>query len=268
MSADRRIGLGILAGALLVVAAVAGVIITNESRSLKYTIYFEKAEGLQKGDRVQINGVDIGVVQSVALQSQPPRVDIRVKVDPEHAERVRADATATIDDIAFPNVSGQKVVTIHNSGSEPPLPPMQDGEFVEGMDGLIDLKMWQAKKKFGGSSEAWKQKMNLAVEKAKNAADQIREIKTSPQVQETMSKLRNFMSRMASQGRGAIDELSEEWPALRENGEQMVRELTDFGRKYLADQIRLLLEEIEKTLEEWRSLPSPAEDADPAPDAV
>jgi ABC-type transporter Mla subunit MlaD len=267
MSRERRIGLGILAGGALIAVFVGGILLAHEARSLKYTIIFQNAKDLKPGDRVQLSGVDIGVVQYVQLHAQPTRIDIRVKIAPEHADKVRADATAIIGSTAFPNVSGQKVVEIINSETDRPYPPMPKDAMVKGMHNALELGAWKLKKAFEGSKETWRRRLDLMQDNLRRGMGEIERFHSSPRVKETLGQLRAFLERMRKEGRQAVDSLTKEWGPLKAKLQPILKELGDFGRQYLADQIRQIMQQIEETLDRWRKTASGGEATPAAPPA-
>ncbi len=265
MNRERKIGWGILAAAALAAVIAVGMFLAHESASLYFTLVFDDAKGLQAGDRVQLNGVDIGVVKVVQLHTDPsPRVDVRVKIEPEHAEKVRADATAIISSTSFPNVSGQKVVEIHNSETQPPAPPMQDDAVVYGQNGALGLQAWKLKQSLSSGADSLMKQVGALGEQAAELAAELSEMATSPQVQEAIGELRGFLATMKEEGKQALAELEAKWPELKRQIEPVLNELRDFGREYIAEQIRALIEEIERTLRAWRGEMEPAAST-PAP---
>jgi paraquat-inducible protein B len=254
MNRERRIGLWIVAAGVMIALFVIGIILAGDVGSLKYTIVFDDAKDLKKGDRVQIGGVDIGVVQDVHLHTMPTRVDVRVKIDPEHADKVRADATAIIESGSLINVSGQKIVRIVNSEVTPPYEPMKNDAVVEGMDGVIELKAWQLKKTFEGSKEAWVRRVDMVREGLKNSMEEIKEFQADPRVKEVLEQLGDFLARMRKGGADAVKELLAEWEPLKEKLQPVLENLREFGRQYIVDQIKRIVEQVDQTLQEWRKL--------------
>jgi ABC-type transporter Mla subunit MlaD len=254
MNRERRIGLGVLAAVALVALLVSGVLIAREARNLRFTVVFKDARDLKAGDRVQISGVDVGVVREVILHTQPTRIDVKVRVDAEHAEKVRADATARIGSTAFPNVSGQKVLEIVNSETDPPYPPMEQDAVIEGMDNAIQLGAWQVKKKFEGSKETWVRRLDLARDGVKRAMEDVKELRENPELKGALEQLQGFLKKMRDGGKDKIDQLMEEWGPLKERVMPMLKQLNEMGRKYLSDQLQQIMKQIEETLESWRGV--------------
>ena len=264
MNQERRVGLVLLIGCVLVVGVFAAIFIAREASSLYYTIVFKDAEGLQVGDPVQVNGVDIGVVKSVDLQTQPePRIDVRVKVYPKHTEKVLADSTAIISAVSFPNVSGQKIVEIHNSGSDPPAEPMPEDAVINGMNSKAALLLWKGKKKLSGSPDGLKEKAKAMGSKLKKLKKDVGEIVQDPRVKELFTDLTDFLKQLRTKGAEKLDELMNRWPQIREKLDEVLKQLVEYGREMIADNLHELAEEIESTLERLRrdrEEPTPAQE--------
>ncbi|MDA8019598.1 MAG: MlaD family protein [Thermoanaerobaculia bacterium] len=121
-----RVGALVLA-ALLVL--VAGVFLIGEQNNLfrpmnHYWVAFDSASGLQGGNPVQLNGVDVGRVEEIVLPEDPSIHQLRVKiaVDSRYAQRIRKDSRARIKTLGL---LGDKYVEL-TSGSEE-VPAVADG---------------------------------------------------------------------------------------------------------------------------------------------
>jgi ABC-type transporter Mla subunit MlaD len=267
MTRERRIGLTIVVSGVFLLLVAVAVYMAHETRSLYYTIIFKDAQGIRAGDRVQMGGVDIGVVKWVQLHSRPVTVDVRVKVSPEHAPKVRADSTAIIRGVSFPNVSGQRVIEVINSGSEPPSPALSKDSVVYGMNGLLELEVWKLKQKLQGGKGV-SETLGAWADNMKNLSRAIQELAASPRVKQAVQDLQAFLGKMRDKGRDAIDQLKAEWPKIKEELRPAMKELQDFGRDYLAEQIRQIMDQIDQTLKSWtRPLASPTPTPSPTPTA-
>lgn len=263
MNKERKVGIGILIAGALVALVIMGILAAHEARSLKYTAVFEDAKGLQVGDRVQLNGVDIGVVKNLELFQNPPRIEVLVRIDPDHALKVRSDSTARIRNIAFPNVSGQMIVEVLNSESKPPAPEMADGAVIHGVNSLLEYQTWKIKKTFTRNGESWSKRLDQLGDTLKDVKEEVKEMATSPQVREALESLQGFMKNMKDQGRDAVVQLKEEWPEIRDKIEPVLKELTEYGREHLVKQVKMLMRQIEETLQRWSEL-MPAPSSTPA----
>lgn len=128
----RGKGKAIRVGLLVVIAivvAVAGVLLIGGQNQLfaskhEYFILFNNVGGLNPGNPVQLNGVDVGRVKRVVLPTDPEVEDIRVDITVEsrYAGRVRENSQAAIKTLGL---LGDKYIEL-TSGS-PEAPPIPDG---------------------------------------------------------------------------------------------------------------------------------------------
>lgn len=117
-------------GLLLVVTlavVVAGIILLGKESNLfrsknSYSIRFDTVSGLNTGNPVQLNGVDVGEVKRVILPRDPSESEIVVwvSIDTRYEKRIRKDSEARIKTLGL---LGDKYVAI-SSGSlgEPVIP--------------------------------------------------------------------------------------------------------------------------------------------------
>lgn len=125
-----RVGFLVLVALVLLAAAV---FLIGEQNNLfrpmnHYWIAFDSASGLQAGNPVQLNGVDVGRVEDIVLPEDPSIHQLRVKiaVDSRYAARIRKDSEARIKTLGL---LGDKYVEI-GSGSEE-VPKISDGGQVQ-----------------------------------------------------------------------------------------------------------------------------------------
>ncbi|MEN6624928.1 MAG: MlaD family protein [Candidatus Sumerlaeia bacterium] len=298
MNQERRIGLGLLATGVIGFLIVILVLVIAQARALTYTVVFEDAKGLQKGDKVQINGVDVGTVKSVKLISnEPPRVDVVVRVNSDQAAKVRSDSTAFISNVSLPNVSGQKVVEILNPKGEG-AQPMKDGSQIIGVNSLIDLQIWKVKQGLGNAAENLSETIGEAAEAIKESAGpatqklseqgskltealraktkewsarlrdagrQMKEGATSPEArtlyQQILEKIERFIALMREKGALAVDELMKQWANIKTEIGPMLEKLRALGQKYVVDTFNQTISEIDQALDKMRTpapTPTPA----------
>lgn len=151
MSPERKAGI-IFAVAVVAILGLIGLMLgTSRARGFEYTVLFRDGKGLRKGDRVQMNGVDIGLVRAVELDRDGASIRVDLEIDREHHVKIQTNSTAYIGDPTFPNVSGQKIVEIVNSAR--PSPPLPAKSVVMGRESLAELKAWQFSEQVGTWSE-------------------------------------------------------------------------------------------------------------------
>jgi ABC-type transporter Mla subunit MlaD len=261
MNRERRMGTALLTAGALAVAAVVLILAAREINSLPYTVQFADAKGLQTGDRVQIDGVDIGVVKGVELIVGQPdnRVDVSVKIQPKHAKQVRADSTAIIRNISLPNVSGQMIIEVVNPPSAKTAPPLARHATVTGMDNIVELEAWKLKHRFlGGNGKSWGERIGELSDQALKLKEEMKELSADPRFREALDELQEFVKTMKTKGIESADQLRARWPSLKQKLTPLARELRELGRQYLSDQVNQLMDEIERTLRRWEQTKPPA----------
>jgi ABC-type transporter Mla subunit MlaD len=249
MNRERRIGLVLFVTIIFIALAATAIVVTRESRALYYTVIFKDAKGLQPGDRVQMNGVNIGVVKWVQLNTQPTQIHVRLKIDPQYAQQVRMNSTAVIRDVSFPNVSGQRVVDVINPETDTPTPPLPRYAVVRGVNGAVDLQVWKLRKHFNGAGDAMAQAIGVLGETARELGDSMQQIAASPQVRQAVQDLRAFMHEMTVKGRAGLAYLQAQWPKIREELAPVMKELEALGRRHVVDELQHMVRQIEQTLE-------------------
>lgn len=129
-SRSFRVGALVLA-ALAVLAA--GIFLIGDQNNLfrlknEYSVRFANVSGLNHGNPVQLNGVDVGTVARIVLPTDPgdSLIEVVVSIDRRYAGRVRADSMARIKTLGL---LGAKYVEI-TSGS-PGSPEVPSGAEIK-----------------------------------------------------------------------------------------------------------------------------------------
>jgi len=300
MNRQRNAGIVFVGIVVLILTAIFIVFGTSRWRGLRYTVVFSEGRGIAVGDRVQLNGVDIGEVDSVKLDSTGKKVFVGLKIHPEHRRKVLANSTASISDSTFLNVSGQKVIQIYNSSQGGG--PMAQGATIQGK-GPLELKAWQANEWLRQQSgELQKASRDLGegakqlTESARNAIESFtRGVKeglkdgteespsppkqpmTSPggtpkkplqpgELDETAKKLSDFLNELGSKGKESLTELSRKWEDLKADVTPLLRRLKDDGRELLHEKLQQILDQIEQALDKMKQERESRNGAEPTPD--
>lgn len=267
MNRERRIGMALFITAIFIILGVLAITITRESRALYYTLVFKDARGVQAGDRVQLHGVNIGEVKWVQLTPQrPPRVDVRVKIDPQYSGQVLQNSTAVIDDVSFPNVSGQRVIVVLNP--DKPAPPLPKNSVIHGLGGPLEEQAWKLKGALHGVGDAFGEAIGVMCDHLKDLGESMRQIATSPEAREAVKQLGEFMKRMKDKGVSAVAQLQADWPKIRDRIKPALIQLEQLGRTRIAEELRQMVQQIERTLQEWQreaKPPTPTPASPPAP---
>ncbi|MDX2037864.1 MAG: MlaD family protein [Isosphaeraceae bacterium] len=125
VSRSRAIMIGLFVAATLVVGGFAVVGISGRQFRWQPTFRiradFPHIGGIAVGDRVRIQGIDAGVVESIIPPTEPGKlVGVQLRIDAKLRGLVRADAIASIQPTG---IVGAKVVEIAPQRSDTPLLP-------------------------------------------------------------------------------------------------------------------------------------------------
>jgi ABC-type transporter Mla subunit MlaD len=203
-----------LALAILALILIGVVLLARwQSRGLDFAIRFEDAKSLAAGGKVTLSGVPIGEVRSVTLVGED-EVLVGVRVEDQHAELVKEGATAVIASPTFPNVSGQKVVEIHNP-LDPQSGPLAEGARIEGQDGLVAIKAWEIKQKLRGLGEGASGTVRSMAEKMSLLLEELKDIPESPEIEAALEKMSRLADDLAVKGKEGLAALGAEWEELR-----------------------------------------------------
>lgn len=118
-------------GLLLVIALTllaVGIFLIGEESNLfvrknRYDIYFGTVGGLNEGNPVQLDGVEVGTVKRIVLPTDATssKIQVTVEVDERYAERIREDSLARIKTLGL---LGDKFVEITTGSTDAePIPP-------------------------------------------------------------------------------------------------------------------------------------------------
>jgi phospholipid/cholesterol/gamma-HCH transport system substrate-binding protein len=123
--AQARVGLLVL-GALVVL--MAGLFMIGEQNRIftkknRYFITVESAGGLNEGNPVRLNGVNVGLVETITLPEEVAKknLTVRISIERQYEERIRADSQARIRTLGL---LGDKYIEVSSgSPSAPVIPP-------------------------------------------------------------------------------------------------------------------------------------------------
>jgi phospholipid/cholesterol/gamma-HCH transport system substrate-binding protein len=122
----REVKIGLLAIAALAVLASAVFLIGDRDNAFTfknhYIVHFDQVGGLAEGSPVQLNGVNVGSVESVVLpvRIEEEELTVRLSVDRHYAARIREDSYARIKTLGL---LGDKYIEISSGSAEAALIP-------------------------------------------------------------------------------------------------------------------------------------------------
>ena len=251
LSRERYAPALLLGSVLMIVILIAIVLLSSGSRALRYSVVFREGKSLAVGDRVQLNGIDIGEVDRVELSRSGEQVTVGLKIAGKHREKVKADSTAIIRNSTLVNMSGQKIVEVINSSSgEGAMPP---GSVVQGKDGGLQLWAWQGREKLARLSFDIGEAARELGEGASNIAENLREnaenfILSSEQVKSVLEKIMAFVTELAEKGLSGALNLMQRWEDIKAEIGPVLQRLRESGREVFMEQIERIVREIEEQL--------------------
>ncbi|HYO51383.1 MlaD family protein [Archangium sp.] len=144
-SNERRLALrvGTFVALALALAGLIVFLIGRETRlfekEVTYRAYFENVEGLTEESPVWLGGLEVGRVDGVSFPSKPgeKRLEVRLKLSAQHAQRVRMDSVARLASLG---VLGDKAVDI-TIGSLDQAQVAPGGEIPSGAGGDLSSLM-------------------------------------------------------------------------------------------------------------------------------
>ncbi|OJH33450.1 MlaD family protein [Cystobacter ferrugineus] len=149
-SKDQRLALRV--GAFVAMAFVlAGIVVFFIGqkthlfeKQVSYRAYFASVEGLSSHSPVWLNGLEVGRVEAVGFPSKPgeKRMEVRLRLSTEYAQRVRADSVARLSSLG---VLGDKAVDISLGSLDQPEVP-EGGEIPSETTGDVSAMMRSASK--------------------------------------------------------------------------------------------------------------------------
>jgi phospholipid/cholesterol/gamma-HCH transport system substrate-binding protein len=103
------------------------------SRKLTVTTYFENSAGLKVGAAVNLQGVTIGTVKSIAITNSPERkltpVQVVMKIDSKYQSDLHTDSTAALTTVG---VLGDTIIDINSQVAHGPM--LQDGDELKTLE--------------------------------------------------------------------------------------------------------------------------------------
>jgi ABC-type transporter Mla subunit MlaD len=224
--------------------ALALLLLAGCSRDVPVSTVLEETGGLRAGDKVYLDGREVGSIDSIETAGQTPGVAIDISLYPEHAVLVQEDAVAYV-----PLESPPMLRLVNPAKTAPPVAP---GGRLKGLSAL-ELTIWQVSDAAGQASslmealalriddyfesEEWRQaRAQLDTEMSELAASSKA---TAERVAEELAQLIESLTEAAAD---RADEVGEEITRIKKE----IRRLEAEGHEELAESLRRLLERVEE----------------------
>ena len=212
---SRRIKVGALVLVALAVLGTGVVMIGDQnhlfSRKNTYFASFQSVSGLNPGNPVQLNGVDVGNVKTIELPTDPSRTQIRVEInlDRRYAERVRGDSQARIKTLGL---LGDKYVELTSGSLEYPATP-DGGDIQAAAPTSVDQLMATGEDVMANVTEI-SASLRVILKRMEEGQGLLGELTTESQsgqkvvdaALETLASMKNLANRLES-GRGTVGRL-------------------------------------------------------------
>jgi len=201
-SQEKRLAVrvGTFVAVALALAGLVVLLIGQESqlfeKQVTFVTYFENVEGLTDQSPVWLGGLKVGRVEGVGFPSKPgeKRLEVRLKLNQEHAQRVRADSVVRLTSMG---VLGDKAVDI--TVGSPDAAPLPEGAEIKATTGGDLASLMR------GAAQVMEDSMAVSRTVRKAA-----EVYANPQVAEDMAasvhSLRNLLQEVET-GDGALHAL-------------------------------------------------------------
>jgi phospholipid/cholesterol/gamma-HCH transport system substrate-binding protein len=144
---EVKVGIFVVIGAALLMVAIlllggADALVRQQNR---YQTHFQSVDGLIPGAKVGLNGIRVGLVESVAFDSATQNIKVTLKIERRFADYIRQDSKA---EIVTQGVLGDKFISLRAGSPEqavledgaeiPPAAGKDIKEFLTGGSQLID----------------------------------------------------------------------------------------------------------------------------------
>ncbi len=244
---------------LIVVAIVAAL--TSCAPSFEVVLSVPSESGLQKGDAVLFEDVQIGKV--AALERADERTKVTLALDPDKAKVLRRNSAAMVV-----SRNSSRVVEIHNSttGSE----TLSSGAELLAIDSNLELMAWRAgevldqtNEQVGSaieslqeyfSSPEWQQRKET-VKKELTELEQA----VGRSSEEVRVQLESFMNALEGKTEETARQIELQYQRLKEDFSELSNNLAKQGQEKLLPALENLTNIVREALEKYQNQQSPEE---------
>ncbi len=236
--------------AVALVALVGGAVAwqTMKPKPFEFTLLFKEGGGIARGHKVLLVDVPIGEVAAVELTPEN-QVKVRVRLNEGDQARIKEGATGYVNQTSLVSVSSEKVVELYNASDENP--PLASGAELKGMNGLMELKGWQAARGMENMTGRAKAKVaeyyDRAMAQAREAYESMRKSsegeKVDPETQGFLDDLKKALDQR-------MENIEKELPDLEKRYREAYEKLKTRGSGEWAEQVKKAWEAFRKSLED------------------
>ena len=179
------------------------------SHKITLTTYFENSAGLKSGAAVNLQGVTVGTVKSVAVTYAQDRkltpVQVVMKIDSKYQAGIHKDSTAALTTVG---VLGDTIVDINSQVATGP--PIQDGDELKTLETPTIQDVVKASQGTIESLNVILAKMNAVVDNLQSGKGSIGQLIANPDLYNKAVKTVDELNKLEvglNEGRGSIGKL-------------------------------------------------------------
>jgi phospholipid/cholesterol/gamma-HCH transport system substrate-binding protein len=179
------------------------------SHKLTVTTYFENSAGLKSGAAVNLEGVTIGTVKSIAVVNNPERkltpVQVVMKIDSKYQPDLHTDSTAALTTVG---VLGDTVIDINSQVAHGP--ELQDGDELHTLETPSITDVVKASQGTIESLNVILAKMNSIVDNLQSGKGSVGQLINNPDLYNKATKTVDELNKLEvglNEGRGSIGKL-------------------------------------------------------------
>ncbi len=220
---DIKVGIFVLIGTALIMLAIVILGGGNSffSRTYGYTIHLDDAEGLIPGSKVILNGINVGMVDTVDFDKEFGKIQVLIVVRRDVKDLIRKNSKA---EIATQGVLGDKYISIRGGtqdepvltpGAEiPPIPARDISQFISKGDELLltlnkmasHLNHILASFEAENRSEQFFKNMTNAAKNLAQTTELLGQQINGPQIKESLTHFSQILDKI-NKGKGTIGAL-------------------------------------------------------------
>jgi len=243
----RMLILGFAGGLVLVLAAIGIYFLLAQATGVDFSVRFQNAKGLNPGDKVLLNGVEVGQVKAVRLTDTG--VEVAAHLESDFAAQVRADSRAVVKGSGM-NPFGDKSLELLPPSNNDPAQPIRSGMMLDGIENEVERGAWQLGQVLSEGSKIFSQQLEELGRAFEDVSRQFEDLGNSPEVQKLKQDMDHFVNRVEHSTDKAQRQATErDWPELRARMEAQARDLEAKGRAAAAEKLRQAREQLDKTMQ-------------------
>lgn len=245
--------LGFACAIALMLVGAGIYILLNRATGVDFNVQFRSAKGLNPGNKVLLNGIEVGQVHAVKLTGEG--VEVAAHLEPEFVSQVRGDARVAVKGKGL-NPFGEPTLEIIPPTSDTPAPPIRSGAMLEGLDSDIERGAWQIGQMLSEGSKMLSRELEALGHSVEEISQQFQDLGNSPELKKLQGDVQQFVNKLEQSGdKVQRESTKKDWPQLRSRLEAEARELEARGKQAGAEKLRQLREKMDQTMQKVDQTP-------------